>query len=55
MIKSKRMRWAGHVARHKGGEAYMFLVVNPEGNRPLGKTRCRWENNIEMDLGEAVA
>jgi hypothetical protein len=53
MIKSRRMRWAGHVARM--GEkryAYRILVGIPEGKRPLGKPRCRWVNNITMDLRE---
>ena len=49
-IKS-RMRWAGHVARM--GErriVYRALVGKPEGKRPLGRPRRRWENNIKMDL-----
>jgi hypothetical protein len=48
-----RMRWAGHVACM--GEvrgAYNILVGKPEGSRPLGRPRCRWEDNIKMDLGE---
>jgi hypothetical protein len=50
VIKSKR-RWAGHVARmgEKRG-AYRLLVGRPEGRRPLGRTRRRWEDNIKMDL-----
>ena len=47
MIKSKRMRWAGHVART--GErrgVYSVLVGKPEGKRPLGRPRHRWEDNI---------
>jgi hypothetical protein len=53
MIKSRRMRWTGHVAR-KGEEksVYMVLVGKPEGKRPLGRPRCRWEDNITMDLQE---
>jgi hypothetical protein len=53
LIKSRRMRWAGHVAR-KGEKrnAYRLLVKNPEGKRPLGRTRRRWMDNIRMDLGE---
>ena len=49
----RRMRWAGHVARiwEKRG-VYMVLVVKPEGNRPLGRPRRRWEDNIKMDLQE---
>ena len=47
------MRWAGHVAR-MGEErvAYMVLVGKPEGKRPLGRPRCRWVDNIRMDLQE---
>jgi len=53
VIKSRRMRWAGHVARI--GEirgVYRVLVGKPEGKRPLGKPRRRWEDNIKMDLQE---
>ena len=53
VIKSTRMRWAGHVARM--GErtgVYRDLVGKPEGKRPLGRPRCRWEDNIKMDLQE---
>jgi hypothetical protein len=51
VIKSKRMRWAGHVARmgEKRG-AFRILVARPEGRRPLGRRRRRWEHNIKMDL-----
>jgi hypothetical protein len=53
VIKSRRMRWAGHVARMgEGRGAYRVLVGRPEGKRPLGRPRCRWEDNIKMDLGE---
>jgi len=51
MIKSRRMRWAGHVARM--GETrgvYRVLLVKPEEKRPLGRPRSRWEDNIKMDL-----
>jgi hypothetical protein len=53
VIKSRRMRWAGHVARmgEKGG-AYMILVGRPEGRRPLGRPRRRWDDNMKMDLQE---
>ena len=53
VIKSRRMRWAGHVAR-MGDRRGVFrvLVENPEGNRPLGRPRRRWEDNIKMDLQE---
>jgi len=53
MIKSRRMRWAGHVARM--GErrgVYRILVGKPEEKRPLGRPRRRWEDNIQMDLQE---
>jgi hypothetical protein len=51
MIKSRRMRWAGHVA-HKGERrnGYRVLVGKPEGRRPLGRHRQRCEDNIKMDL-----
>jgi hypothetical protein len=54
IIKSRRMRWAGHVVRMgEKRNAYKLLVVGkPEGKRPLGRPRCRWEDNIRMDLGE---
>jgi hypothetical protein len=53
VIKSRRMRWAGHVARmgEKRG-AYRILMGRPERARPLGRPRRRWEDNIEMDLRE---
>jgi hypothetical protein len=52
-IKSRRKRWPGHVARMgKRKEAYRVLVGNPEGKRQLGRPRCRWEDNIKMDLQE---
>jgi hypothetical protein len=51
MIKSRRMRLAGHVARMgEGRGVYRILVGRPEGKRPLGRPRRRWENNIKMDL-----
>jgi hypothetical protein len=51
VIKSRRMRWAGHVARmrRKRG-AYRILVGRPEGRRPLERPRHRREDNIKMDL-----
>ena len=53
VIKSRRMRWAGHVARMgEEREVYMFLVGKPEGRRPLGRPRLRWVDNIRMDLQE---
>jgi hypothetical protein len=51
MIKSRRMRWAGHVSymgERKG--VYRVLVEKPEGKRPLGRPRRRWDDNIKMDL-----
>jgi hypothetical protein len=52
MIKSRRMRWAGHVARMgEKRNAYRFLMGKPEGKRPLGKPTDRREN-IKMDLRE---
>jgi hypothetical protein len=53
MIKSRRMGWAGHVARM--GErrgVYRVLVGKPEGKRPRGRPRRRWEDNIKKDLQE---
>ena len=53
VIKSRRMRWAGHVARmgeRKGVDR--VLVGKPEGRRPFGRPRRRWEDNIKMDLEE---
>jgi hypothetical protein len=51
MIKSRRMKWAGHVGG-EGRGAYRVLVGRPEGKRPLGRPRRRWKDNIKMDLGE---
>jgi hypothetical protein len=52
-IKSRRMRWAGHVARMgEGRNLYRVLVGNPEGRSPLGRPRRRWENVFRMDLEE---
>jgi hypothetical protein len=49
MIKSKRMRWAGHVARmEEKRNAYRILVGRPEEKRPLGRPRRRWVDNIKM-------
>jgi hypothetical protein len=53
VIKARRMRWAGHVARM--GEvrgAYNILVGRPEGRRPLGRPKRRWKDNIKIDLRE---
>jgi hypothetical protein len=52
MIKSRRMRWAGHVARMgKKRNAYRLLVGKPEGKRPQGRPRRRWVDNIKYILG----
>ena len=51
VIKSKRLRWAGHVARiEKGRSDFKDLTVKPTGKRPLRRPRRRWENNIKMNL-----
>jgi hypothetical protein len=53
IIKARRMRWAGYVARRgTKRNAYRLLVGKPEGRRPLGRSRRRWLNNIRMDLVE---
>jgi hypothetical protein len=53
IIKSRRMKWVGHVARMGDKRnAYRLLVGKPEGNRPLGRPRRRWVDNIKMDLEE---
>jgi hypothetical protein len=52
-VKSRRMRWAGHVARMgEERKAYKVLVRKPEGKRPLGRPRRRWEDGVRMDLRE---
>jgi len=51
VVKSRRMRWAGHVARMgEGRDMHRVLVGKPEGKKPLGRPRCRWEDNIKIDL-----
>ena len=53
MIKSIRLRWAGHLTRmEEGRSAFKILTGKPTGKRPLGRPRCRWEDNIRMDLDE---
>jgi hypothetical protein len=53
IIKSRRMKWAGHVARMgEKRNVYRLLVGKPEGRRPLGRPRRRWIDNIKMDLLE---
>ena len=53
VVKSRRMRWAEHVVRMGEGRGlHRVLVGKPEGKRPLGRPRRRWEDNIQMDLQE---
>ena len=53
MIKSRRLKWAGHVARmEEGRSALKILTGKATGKRPLGRPRRRWEDNIRMDLEE---
>jgi hypothetical protein len=52
-IKSRRMRWAGHVARMgEDRNVYRVLMGKPEGKRLLGRQRCRWEDEVRVDLRE---
>ena len=50
VIKWRRIRWAGHVARMGEEGVYRVLVTKPEGRRPLGRPRRRWVDNIRMYL-----
>jgi len=53
VVKSRRMRWAGHVARMGEDRVVQRLLVGkPEGKRTLGRPRCKWEDNIKIDLQE---
>jgi hypothetical protein len=53
VVKSRRMRWAGHMPRMgKDSGVHRVLVGKPEGKRSLGRPRRRWEDNIKMDLQE---
>ena len=53
VIKSRRMSWAGHVARTEEGRGvHKVLVGKSEGKKPLGRPRRRWEDNIKLDLEE---
>ena len=53
MIKSRRLRWAGHVARMEEGRSdFKVLTGKPTGKRPLGRPRRRWEDSIRIDLEE---
>jgi hypothetical protein len=55
MIKSRRKSWVGHVASMGEGKGvYRVLVGRHERRRPLGRPRCRWENNFKMDLREMI-
>jgi hypothetical protein len=55
VIKSRRMRWVGHVARMgRGRGVYGILMGKHEGKRPLGRPRHRWEDNIRINLREIV-
>ena len=53
VIKCRRLRWAGHVARmEEGRSTFKILTGKPTGKRPLGRPRRRWEDHIRMDLEE---
>jgi len=53
VVKQRRMRWAGHVARMgESRGAYGVLVGKPEGKKPLARPRHRWKDNLKMDLEE---
>ena len=53
VIKSRRLRWAGKVAKmEEGRSAFKILTSKSTGKRPLGRPRRRWEDNIRMDLEE---
>ena len=55
VVKSRRMRWAEHVASMGEGRGmHSVLVGKPEGKRPLGRPRCRWEDNIKKDHQEVA-
>ena len=53
VVKSRRMRWAGHVVcMREGRGVHRVLVEKPQGKRPVGRPRRRWEDNIKIDLQE---
>ena len=53
VVKSRKMRWVGHVAHMgEGSSVHRVLMGKPEGKRPLGRQRNRWEDNIKIDLQE---
>ena len=55
VVKSRKMRWTGHVAcTVEGRVVHRVLVGKPEGKRPLGRPRCRWGDNIKKDLHDVV-
>ena len=55
MIKSRRLRWAGHVARMEEGSAFKILTGNPTGKIPLGRPSHRWETILERTLKKYVS
>ena len=56
MIRSRRLRWAGHVSRvQEGRSAFKILAGTPAGNRPSGRPRHKWEDNIRKDLKENIS
>jgi hypothetical protein len=51
MMKSRRIRWAGHIARRREKRGVCSVLIGkPKGKRPLGRPKRRWEDNIKMDL-----
>jgi len=53
VVKSRRIRWEGHMARMgEGRDVHRVVVGKPEGRRPLGRPRPRWEDNVKTDLRE---
>ena len=50
MIKSRKLRWACHVARMREGRSALKIFAKPTGKRPLRRPRCKWEDNIRMNL-----
>ena len=53
VIKSRRLRWAGHVARMEDCRiVFKIIAGKPKGNKPFGRPKHRWEDNIRMDLEE---
>ena len=54
MIKSRRLRWAGHITRMEGRSAFKILTDKPTGKRPLGRPRNSLEDNIRNDIKEIL-